>query len=156
MEEDRLDEELDLLREMEAEESGGLSLPKKPVILVEDSQILEASDLPLGADGEGPGSDEDELAQEAETTRRPWKKKGQKRTTRKANIAPSTAKRKPEPEWMDGESLLCKATDPKAKAKGNEAPRKKISATAHANFRALKIHNKNSKGKGGKFRGRRR
>lgn len=130
-----------------------------------------------------------------------WKKKGQKRTTRRVLMKPNTAKWRPEPAWKVGQASgdevdgvaetqtvsAERSTDWKehgrdsdeyediegghgATEAGNgrkealhkdlgkkeKKARKKISATAHANFRALKIKNKQSKGKkGGKF-GRKR
>ena len=219
MEEAKLDDDLEMLREMEG---GGGDAPEshpKPLsnIHVHDSQV---PDMPLGPDGQGGSESEDPEAQEAEgkdRNGRPlriWKKKGQKRTTRRVTIKPNTAKWKPEPEWKggreddDGEEEIvrveetqfgitaqtpgavsdaealqtdddfvseCSSDDGKPqtqesaedakKQRGepkqvHEKPpqekKRKVSATAHANFRALKIKKKNSKGKGrGRF-GRRR
>ena len=209
MEDENLDEELELMREME----GGAPLTgpsktklKTPRILVEDSQ---QPDMPLGPD-KGPVSEDDEMDYINEgkgkdgRPLRVWKKKGQKRTTRRVNMRPNTAKWKPEQKWkgavsdnegeveeahgdegasaskpmateveeagedddfedMDGmddseDDETSTANRGKAPAtKVTEGPpakpkKKKISATAHANFRALKIRNKNSKGKGrGRF-----
>ncbi|KAI4121524.1 MAG: hypothetical protein LQ338_006321 [Usnochroma carphineum] len=107
MEEAKLDEELDMLREMEGEEgtTAKSQIKDSPKICVEDSQI---PDMPLGPDGHG-GSESDDLeALEAEGKDRNgkplklWKKKGQKRTTRRVTIKPNTAKWKPEPEWKGG------------------------------------------------------
>lgn len=217
MEEAKLDEELDILREMEGgEESAQTNRAKDEArVCVKDSQV---PDMPLGPDGQGDGESEDLEALEAEgkdrngRPLRVWKKKGQKRTTRRVTIKPNTAKWKPEPEWKGGkeeeseedvaaveetqlvptapvaepeEDVERRETDdyisegfpdegePEDQTKGKgakqigkkketqkeppkERGRKKISATAHANFRALKIKNKNSKAKGrGRF-GRRR
>lgn len=218
MEDERLDEELDIMRELEAgDEATGPPKEKKqtPMLLVEDSQQAE---MPLGPD-QAPESEEEE--DEGNYTRdgRPlkiWKKKGQRRTTRRVNMKPSTAKWKPEPQWnaangsdseVEGHTNMVNDTelDPSnqaqtaqnsdsdsdvhqgderpsasdekepqngrkrtgqkakettkqgtdAKSLGQKLKRKMISATAHANFRSLKIRNKNSKGRSGRF-GRRR
>lgn len=212
MEDEKLDEELDMLREMEAAEDTIVApdtMSKPPSIVIKDSQV---SDMPLGPDGVG-ASDDDLEEYENEGKGRDgkplkvWKKKGQKRTTRKTNIKPNSAKWKPEPEWQgtrddddDAEGLAAvaetqlvgvaekpleqpeeddnmsdleedsgnevqdtlkvkpKARDKPTKSGSDAAPKvKKVSATAHANYRALKIKNKQSKAKrGGRFgRGRR-
>ncbi|KAL8675430.1 MAG: hypothetical protein Q9168_000261 [Polycauliona sp. 1 TL-2023] len=217
MEEARLDDELELLREMEEQECDHPKRKAKPVpkICVEDSQI---PDMPLGPDGEGESEREDldalKLAGQDRRGRplKMWKKKGQKRTTRRVTMKPNAAKWKPEQEWTGGrkdesdEEVVAvveaqtstSASDvQRGKAEGiqtdndgvdegvaaqgiqegqmhgkelkhinsshspgTEPPkgRKKrmVNAAAHANYRALKIRNKNSKGKGpGRF-GRRR
>lgn len=204
MEDEVLDEELDVLREMESESNPRNQLDKSRV-LVKDSQ---RPDMPLGPDG-GIESDEDGLISADEGKGRDgkplkvWKKKGQKRTTRRVLMKPNTAKWKPEPAWKVGqangdeedgvadsqtvsadqstewkvhgsdgdeyEDVECiqgvaeaetdkrDASDKDLKKKEGLAKKlKKISATAHANFRALKIKNKQSKGKkNGRF-GRKR
>ncbi|KAI4290616.1 MAG: hypothetical protein L6R35_000114 [Caloplaca aegaea] len=218
MEEAKLDDELDILRDMEEENADAPKSKSKngPIICVEDSQV---PDMPLGPDGQGDSETEDPEIWDAngrDRSGRPlkvWKKKGQKRTTRRVMIKPNTAKWKPEPEWKGGkedesegevaaieetqfatraqaeeadvdtaelhsndefisegvsnENELEDDTDIKeAKKRGGlkttqkEPPQEKkkrmISATAHANFRSLKIRNKTSKAKGrGRF-GRRR
>lgn len=88
--EETLDEDLELMREMEAEAEGEVyvrpqtkSNKKVPEILVEDSQV----DMPLGPD-RGDESDEDEpdkndgLDHEGKP-RKVWKKKGLKRQTKR-------------------------------------------------------------------------
>ncbi len=208
MEDEKLDEDLEMLREMEG---AGSSAPVKamslPKVLVKDSQAIE---MPLGPDGGE--SEDDQRAWEDEGKGRNgkplkvWKKKGQKRTTRQVKMKPSVAKWRPEPKWEgggeedDGEETNADATQvPNAQkrserlgecnsdsdesdgedatdgkpAKRRRKPsdgvagrttvppaaakeKKKISASSHANFRALKIRNKTSKGKkGGRFGGRR-
>ena len=205
MEDEGLDEELDMLREMESD-----GAPRNHVdqskILVNDSQKPE---MPLGPNG-GTESDEDVIEYTDRGKRQEgkplkvWKKKGQKRTTRKVLMKPNTAKWKPEPAWSidqpnedDQDSAAetqivgvdrssdCKERgcnddefrDVRGSAEGTEArigssdaievksakkgesakkAKKKVSATAHANFRALNIKNKQSRGKkGGRF-GRKR
>ena len=209
MEEDKLDEEMELMRELEMETQGASHDPREdrkrggmspiieepPTIIVGDSQL----EMPLGADGEEEdGSGSEDLSLEGKTRDgRPlkvWKKKGQKRSTRRVAMKPNAGKWKPEPEWKGGaeseddELLAVTETQgaggdeehivvgelsgeqgkeglevPKEKGKNKKSAgeaikkaAKKISATAHANFRSLKIKNKQSKGKGGgRFRRKR-
>lgn len=205
MEDETLDEELDMLREMESD-----NVPRnhlhQPKTLVTDSQRPE---MPLGPDGDLE-SDEDGVEHADDGIGRDgkplkvWKKKGQKRTTRRVLMKPNTAKWRPEPAWKVGQANGEEAdgvaetqtvnaerwTDWKedgrdsneyedieggqgATEAGNsrkeafdkdlggkegfsKKAKKKISTIAHANFRALKIKNKQSKGKkGGRF-GRKR
>ena len=193
MEDEKLDEDLEMLREMEGDCAPN-NTAGQPRILVDESQ---RPDMPLGPDG-GEESEDSEIEKEGKgrdgKPLKIWKKKGQKRTTRRVLMRPNVANWKPEPAWMgdmdsegNGEPAVVKETrateqvldgdeddyddelqeseDRKSKSKEkigekNEGfvakARRKISATAHANFRALKIKNKQSKGKrGGKF-GRRR
>ncbi|CAO1602846.1 hypothetical protein XANCAGTX0491_006444 [Xanthoria calcicola] len=107
MEEAKLDDELEMLREMEGQgeddhESQAKVVPK---VWVKDSQV---PDMPLGPDGEGESEREDleglKTAGEDRSGRplKIWKKKGQKRTTRRVTIKPNTAKWKPEQEWKGG------------------------------------------------------
>jgi 26S proteasome regulatory subunit N12 len=82
-EDDKLDEEADIMREMEMEEAG-ISMPRKPKvpeIQIEDSQ----APMPLGPD-RGAETEEDEEEPELGPDgqpRRVWKKKGLKRQTRR-------------------------------------------------------------------------
>lgn len=218
MEEEKLDEELEMLREMECEELGipiskpkpfgpgaGAALPRKPRVQVQDSQIPDFGpgeekgevEMPLGADGEREGdesseSDAEQLGRDGRKLR-VWKKKGQKRSTRRVVMRPTVGKWVPEKEWACGEDEEGKGEgvvrDTQVSGQGKEGEAgagledgddsesgedgegnkvvgkdgkgtvgkkakkpKKVSATAHANFRALKIRNKQSKGKrGGRF-----
>ena len=84
-EDDRLDEEADIMRELELEEEG-VKAPSKPRashVQVTDSQI----EMPLGPD-QGSESedekDEEEVGPDGKP-RRVWKKKGLKRQTRRTN-----------------------------------------------------------------------
>ena len=209
MEDERLDEEMDIMREMEGGGPPAPRFPKPPRVLVEDSQHGE---MPLGPD-RGIESEDELASQQREgigkdgKPMRIWKKKGQKRTTRKSNMRPNMAKWKPEPKWKgdgeeedegdenenvqsgakrvedqknsdmeddtgfsdndeDGEDSEEDSENPRAQ-KGKKkvdteaeqsktniltTAKRKISATAHANFRALKLRSKNPKGKkGGRF-----
>ncbi|KAL8739254.1 MAG: hypothetical protein Q9181_000145 [Wetmoreana brouardii] len=219
MEEAKLDEELEMLRDVEAGEGHAHETQKKDASRVyEDSQVL---DMPLGPDGQGESEGKDPEAMKKEGMDRNgkplkiWKKKGQKRTTRRVTIKPNTAKWKPEPEWKGGKEVEsdeevvaveetqsvtgAQGAGPEDEVEGldtdeyhasegvsdddipqdevnvsakagkqrgrpkkvrseppKERKRKAVSATAHANFRALKLKNKHSKAKGhGRF-GRRR
>jgi 26S proteasome regulatory subunit N12 len=83
-EDDKFDEEADIMRELEMEEEGIVApkKPRRPEILVEDSQ----APMPLGPD-RGLETDEDsdeepELGADGKP-RRAWKKKGLKRQTRR-------------------------------------------------------------------------
>jgi len=217
MEEEKLDEELEMLREMECEELGipiskpkpfgpgaGTALPRKPRVQVQDSQVPDFGpgeekgevEMPLGADGEREGdesseSDAEQLGRDGRKLR-VWKKKGQKRSTRRVVMRPTVGKWVPEKEWAcggdeeggegvvrdtqisgqekeggaragledgddsesgeDGEGNKVVDKDGKGTVGKKAKKPKKVSATAHANFRALKIRNKQSKGKrGGRF-----
>lgn len=113
MEEERLDEEMELLREMEgvldpAAKITAVTAPvahrKQPTnsddVFVKDNQ---APDMPLGPDGDNhtSESDGDELEGKGRDGNplRAWKKRGQKRSTRMVVMKPSRAKWKPEPKW---------------------------------------------------------
>ena len=196
MEDEKLDEELEMLREMEGQfdPSSNISHSK---VLVDDSQ---RPDMPLGPDGGLESEDEEDIEKAGQGRNgkplKVWKKKGQKRTTRRVLMKPNVAKWKPEPAWKgeadseeeneqavveqtqnttqrpnedyederDSEEDASEAEGGKKKTKkkadankqGFVAKVRKISATAHANFRALKIKNKQSKGKRGARFGRRR
>ncbi|KAG5287129.1 DNA replication regulator sld2 [Histoplasma ohiense] len=95
IQDERLDEELDLLREMEAEMAAAAD--------IDDAVVINDSQVPL-RDGSGGGDDDDE---ENTLAMRRWKKKGQKRTTRRVIMRPVRAKAKPMPGWpvavIDGE-----------------------------------------------------
>ncbi|MCJ1287695.1 DNA replication regulator sld2 [Xylographa opegraphella] len=200
MEEEALDEELELLREIEGESAGcavasssgnggGGKVGANAKVLVLDSQV---GDMPLGPDGAGDVSSEEEGEARGRGGRavKKWKKKGQKRSTRRVVMRPTVGKWKPEREWageaeeeeeavVEGVVRETQAGDPEGsgaeeegldeeqeqeesgakveeKSEGKKAkPPRKVSATAHANFRALKIRNKQSKGKKGGRIGRR-
>lgn len=116
MEDEAADEELEALREMEMEmEAGSKPAPKlkatavPPIVLVEDSQ----PGFPLGG-----FDDEAQFDSEPEESKNPtlgrdgqplkvYKKKGQKRTTRKVNMKPTRskprAKQEAAPEDSDDE-----------------------------------------------------
>ena len=106
IEEEKLDEELDILREMEEEvaEEGPFGAWKVKSAMQHSQLIDKGTDLPLGPDGEGFLS-EDNPSQEGltrdDSQLKIWKKKGQKRTTKKVKIRPNTQKWAPEPEWKE-------------------------------------------------------
>ncbi|OAL51940.1 hypothetical protein IQ07DRAFT_564484 [Pyrenochaeta sp. DS3sAY3a] len=105
-EDDELDEQADIMREMEMEEEG-IPVPKKakqpgivpaklPDITIEDSQ----APMPLGPDrgleSEDDTEGEPELGPDGKP-RRVWKKKGLKRQTRRVIMRPNFTKPKPQP-----------------------------------------------------------
>ena len=124
-EEDEADEDLAMMREMEQqeeeeEEAGGGSAPARPTmtakprepeVLIEDSQI----EMPLGPDGEI-DSDEDEEDNANDgldvngQPRRIWKKKGQKRTTRRVIMRPAPRPKAAEPQQTTAESQIVHET----------------------------------------------
>jgi len=220
-EQNRMDDEWDIMDELEAEERGEVPRPAASKVMVEDSQVAE---MPLGPD-QGSGSDSDEASDPGALgadgkPRKVWKKKGLKRQTKRVKMRPVLHKAKKAAELeereesdeevveetqlagapartrqkqkhdrlgdgggdsdnageddaasnYDGEDAEAgakpqKAGKPKAvSAKDKKAaddkstakPAKKVNTQAHANFRKLKIKNKNSKANGrGKRFGRR-
>lgn len=81
-----MDEEWDIMDEIEAESRGEAVQKKKvPELQVEDSQAIE---MPLGPDEAPQSSDEDSAPENNEPARKPWKKKGLKRQTRRTNMKP--------------------------------------------------------------------
>ncbi|KAH9845773.1 DNA replication and checkpoint protein [Teratosphaeria destructans] len=204
IEETRMDDEWDIMNEIEAEERGDMApLNKKAEILVEDSQVGEGKEMPLGPDravSDDDEFDEGDASATNATGGKVWKKKGLKRQTKRTNMKPvlhrpkkaAELEREDEEDEADvveeetqhaeagqgpGDGYVDTAGDAEAgekrkQTKGKEKqgsrkdlygdndsenPRKKVAATAHANFRALKIKNKNSKANGrGRFgKGRR-
>lgn len=223
LEDEKLDEEMEMMRENERDDvlarEARRSPVKDPTVAVGDSQVAE---MPLGPDGAGESEDSEDNHDRGKgkdgKALKVWKKKGQKRSSRKSNMKPATAKWKPEAKWKaphdtdkedepglvpetqgldhaapgdltagiednDDMEFLTKAgedfggdkTDAKlvvakqGKAKENNvskhregdtkgAPKnkKKIGPSAYANFRALKIKNKQSKAKGSGRFGRKR
>lgn len=117
MEEERLDEEMELLRELE----GGFdhtgkpkarpapSSPKIRSTKSKDVFMTEslAPEMPLGPDGENQDSESNDEELEGKgrdgKPMRVWKKRGQKRSTRMVVMKPSRAKWKPEPKWKGGQ-----------------------------------------------------
>lgn len=106
-EEDDADEDLAIMRELEQEAEGNLSTSvtttrpsNKPEVQIEDSQL----EMPLGPDRD-PESDEDEeddddgLDQNGQP-RKVWKKRGQKRTTRRVIMRPA-----PRPKTAESQAL---------------------------------------------------
>ncbi|KAG9251134.1 DNA replication/checkpoint protein [Emericellopsis atlantica] len=183
VEEDKADEDLEALRDMEAEDSGQPRPVAKPKpapddILVGDSQ---AHNLPLGGfdDVDVSESDGHEGKDRQGQPMRLFKKKGQKRTTRKVNIKPTWNKRPTAPVTTvgideDDEEVVPKTQlnegdedfgDIKAKKKKVEKKEgtvkkaaRKVNELAHANFQRLKLKNSGAKGGPGqnsRFRRRR-
>ncbi|KAJ4354983.1 regulatory particle non-ATPase [Ascochyta clinopodiicola] len=196
-EDDRLDEEADIMRELEMEEEGipAPARQRASQVLVEDSQVA----MPLGPDrgleSEEDEEEEEELGRDGKP-RKPWKKKGLKRQTRRVIMRPNAVKPKPVPQFQhdDKDSDAEPTSIPETQAQANDDPalsedddsdyasdvshsakkrkapvekgdklvekkegvvekvKRKISATAHANYQRLKIKGKG--GNGGKPRGR--
>ncbi|KAL2358440.1 DNA replication regulator SLD2 [Cryomyces antarcticus] len=168
-EDDRLDEEMQIMRELLPEEDGtasNLDSTSLPNVLVEDIQMA----MPLGPD-RGDESDEtgEEIPPDALDSnglpRKVWKKKGQKRTTKKVTmrpvrsmpkaqmeaLAPDTANNEEATLQRKGALTAGHKDDGKAGEPTDSAVKKvmrKISAHAHANFRRLKIKKKKLVGKG--------
>ena len=97
-EEERMDDEWDIMRELEdeEEESGNPRKSKPTVVLVADSQGVE---MPLGPDqGAEPSEDEADVdpgSLDANgNPRKVWKKKGQKRQTKRVKMRPVVHKPK--------------------------------------------------------------
>ncbi|KAK5115458.1 hypothetical protein LTR62_001117 [Meristemomyces frigidus] len=183
-EDKRMDDEWDIMNELEGRgednnDQGAIPVPALSAELVADSQ--PGLEMPLGPDQGAPltDSEEDErnlgaLGADGQP-RKVWKKKGLKRQTKRSNMKPvlhAPQKAAELEEAKEGvvarETTQAEAgedTDGKEKdgAKdGKEADakggKKKVAASAHANFRRLKIKNKNSKANGrggGKRFGRR-
>ncbi|KAF2720950.1 hypothetical protein K431DRAFT_285218 [Polychaeton citri CBS 116435] len=212
-EEKKMDDDWDIMNELEAEGEGtSAEAEELTTTLVPDSQTAEGNFLHRLDNAEDSDSDQE---QGTEVKRKPWKKKGLKRQTRRVIMRPvlhkaakasepadhseseeegdncdktrlfeetqfiqnPTAKqdgmsavtsksrsdganyrttRAANDRMLDSqepsrEELAKPIIQPKGGKVGGDEVKKvvrKISATAHANFRALKIKNKNSKGKG--------
>lgn len=184
-----MDDDWDVMNEIEQEQEGGGAAKTAAKLLVQDSQ---PGDMPLGPDQAPESSEDEEAPGRGDRPRKPWKKKGLKRQTRRVIMRPVKHKAGKEdelagqdgsdaeaiPETQPGEggpdnddydeagedgptdkatkqtktSTAQKDTEP-SKAK----PGRKVNELAHANFKKLKIKNKNSKanGRGRKFGGRR-
>lgn len=87
-EDDKLDEELEMMREMENVDDD--HEPAKPAVQVEDSQVV----MPLGPDQSIESEESEEEERDTGVFRKPWKKKGLKRQTKrvisKLNLERST------------------------------------------------------------------
>lgn len=132
-EDDRLDEDMGMMREMEDGSPAKRPLKgkaDKPTVQIEDSQAL-------GPDGTGAGSDGDEHGQEGlGRDGRPlkvWKKKGQKRTTRRVLIKPQQRRRSPKPEAIaeeESDNDVEPAASPRKARRAAKEPR--FEETQHA------------------------
>lgn len=76
-EDDKLDEELEMMREMEDADEDQESA--KPTVQVEDSQVV----MPLGPDQGIESEESEEEERDTGVFRKPWKKKGLKRQTKR-------------------------------------------------------------------------
>lgn len=171
-EEERMDDEWDVLNELEAEENGYEPAKKKKPeqVLVEDSQGIE---MPLGPDQapEESESEEEVVLGANGLPRKPYKKRGLKRQTRRVNMKPALHKPKKaaeleardesgdeavgETQLDDANSTMSnasKAERPESESQKSANPVKKVAQKVSQNFRRLKIKNKNSKANGrGRF-----
>jgi len=177
-EEERMDDEWDILNELEAEENGGLP-PKKQAeqVQVADSQLVV---MPLGPDRAPESESEEEVALGNNgLPRKVYKKKGLKRQTRRANIKPVLNKPKKAADLedkggsddgenndeavaetqVDDQDTTTHAEDAKGDGQGKDGdkstnPVKRAAKKVSQNFQKLKIRNQpqNSKAKGkGRF-----
>lgn len=179
-EEERMDDEWDIMNELEAEEAGTAKKKNAEQVQVEDSQGVE---MPLGPDQAPEESEsEDEQATGAlganGLPRKAYKKKGQKRQTRRANLKPVLHRPRKEGDLEvrgeesegeeeggdlvaetqvdDGESRPSAAATVGGETTKSANPVKRAAQKVSQNFRRLKINHPNSKGKGGGRFGRRR
>ncbi|EGR49165.1 uncharacterized protein TRIREDRAFT_121639 [Trichoderma reesei QM6a] len=180
VEEEQLDEDLEALREVEAEAeaaSGGPPPQQPPGTKVRNPEpkqgILEpdsqAKQLPLGGfDDEGMyDSPTEEAVDRDGRPMRIFKKKGQKRTTRRVNMRPVRTKRPTNlaEDHKNGDDDTtpgdeARAKKPPAKPEGGVVKKaaRKVNQLAHANFHRLKLRNHGAKGGPGhnsRFRRRR-
>lgn len=183
-EDEEHDEEMDILREIEAEEAdkpytAGPPNAKETSAVLPDLEQLFEDDFGEIADGR---------AEQSKEELRRWKKKGLKRQTKRVILRPVQPRAKPKDQHgqqpldeednavEDGNGDIdedANSSDQDFEDDGDETAKKKVfrddkksdaeskmnkrkinpNAVSHANFRSLKIKNKNSKAKG---RGRRR
>ena len=119
-----LDEDLDILREIENGPSSNAKL-RRPKLLVRDSQVQEPmpfdpEDLGFESLGEEVQQDENDEVQGGK--QKIWKKKGQKRTTRRVIMRPVVSKWQPEQEWrapLDEENEVIEESQVAAKPMAN-------------------------------------
>ena len=93
-EDDKLDEELEMMREMEDADDDQESA--KPNVQVEDSQVV----MPLGPDQGIESEESEEEERDTGVFRKPWKKKGLKRQTKRV-ISKSNPKHRDIPNHTD-------------------------------------------------------
>ena len=118
--EQELDKDLEVLREIENESSTNAN-PKRPKLLIRDSQVQEPMPLgpeDLGFESLGEEVQGHEISELKGENRKVWKKKGQKRTTRRVIMRPVLSKWQPEQEWQapsDGENEVVEESQLAAK-----------------------------------------
>jgi len=93
-EDDKLDEELEMMREMEDADDDQASA--KPAVQVEDSQVV----MPLGPDQGIESEESEEEERDTGVFRKPWKKKGLKRQTKRV-ISKSALEHRDIPNHID-------------------------------------------------------
>ncbi|KZZ98756.1 DNA replication regulator SLD2 [Beauveria brongniartii RCEF 3172] len=185
VEDDKLDDDDDMaaLREAEAAErvsTRSVTAPRAEpaaAATTKESDILarerEAQHIPLGGSNDEGMYDSPEDADHSGLHGQPqivYKKKGQKRTTRRANMRPAITGRPKAPlddsqdmvaetqldkqENMDSEYEDADSTESKKPSVQEGVVRNsvcKVNEPAHTNFRRLKLRSKNMKGKPGGF-----
>ena len=142
-EDDRLDEEADIMRELEMEEEEGISAPARlrvSQVQVVDSQVV----MPLGPDRGSESEDdegEEELGRDGQP-RKVWKKKGLKRQTRRTNSKSTTFT----PELASANKSQCDRTSssPKLPQSFNTTTRNQMSSQhpyqKHNHKQMLSLH----------------
>ena len=103
IQDEALDEDMEMLREMETKElCTNETANLKPRLLIKDCQTEK--EMPLGPDGvsdDGEACSVDDALQKMDGKLNVWRKKGQKRRTKKVKMKPSIASRRLEPAWQD-------------------------------------------------------
>ncbi|KAL9616550.1 MAG: hypothetical protein Q9160_008592 [Pyrenula sp. 1 TL-2023] len=94
MEDEQFEDDEEALRDIESGQGGEV----RNVLVGDSQQQAPPPGVPLPDNGESLGADDQANAEEGQ---RVWKKKGQKRTTRRVNMRPSVAKPVEVPKWDD-------------------------------------------------------
>lgn len=168
--EDDYDDEMDVLRELETEQQYHHN--GSPEVLVEDSQ------LPLDFDDNEYSDIENVPVSNEDQTVKPYKKKGQKRTTKRSNIRPAvSSKQVKENHFVAADGVLSEdededfikeaenlsedefndeqtkkrqmaSSEKQKRGKGKQAGMINPNAQSHTNYQRLKIRGKNSRATG--------
>lgn len=152
VEEEQLDEELEALRDLEREEMGMANprppQPKPKPTMAEEELLAKDSQVLLGGfddEGANDSAGEQQVGRDGQPLKI-YKKKGQKRTTRKVNIKPTWAKRPTESNNNNNE-----ASDddfiPETQAQGEEALGADVDVGSDSEFEGGKAKKTNSKTK---------
>jgi hypothetical protein len=87
-----MDEDWDIMNEIEEEQNGGAVAGKKGALSKVQVQDSQTGDMPLGPDQAPESSDDEEVLGRGDRPRKPWKKKGLKRQTRRVIMRPVARK----------------------------------------------------------------